>query len=568
MSFNNNTDKSVTSESGRAVAAGHPEAAWAGQTILEAGGNAFDAITAAAFASFVVEPASCGIGGYARLSGWTAQERRLVSVDGYLRAPAAAHENMFEIDDSKPLKYYETPWTCGMKAEVGHLSTGVPGAVPALWEAHGRWGKLAWAEVLTPAIELAERGLPVSWELLLTIARHLPLLQNHPDLYDQLCPAGRLPEIEDQFSSGDILNLDDLARTLRLIAQHGPSGMHTGTVAELIEQAVLNGGGILTAEDLASYRPKVMIEAPLRFHDLDVVTCFCPTSCEFLNLLANLDIGNMDPDGSAYRHAMAECMILAFSDTIRWYGDPEFEDSPVAGLGSAEFARRRAEFISPERAMTRPVRPVHPSELLDDEGSLPERLDVEAWPPRLGGTTQIVASDHHGNMTALCISLSNAFGSMVACPGTGVVLNNGMQNFDPRPGLPNSIKSGKMPIFAAPVIVAARGGRAVFAGAGSGGYRILTGVMHTFVNNVVHGMPLAEAIHAPRVHCQSGKTYVDSRLPESVKQELIRMGHQLWEQRDGPGLNAFGRVCALAGDGATMTAAAYPIWSGGHVASP
>lgn len=546
---------------GGVVSAGHPDAVRAGLTLLEAGGNAFDAIVAAAFASFVVEPAQCGVGGYARLAGFAAGEGRLVSVDGYLRAPAKAREDMFEVDDARGLKYYETPWTKGLKAEKGHLAAGVPGAVAALWEVHQRWGHLDWARVLEPSIRLAESGLVMTWNQLLHICEAHALMRRYPPTHRHFCPGGELPKINGQFGGATSLDLSELARTLRLIATNGASGFHEGRVAELIEREVKAGGGILTADDLASYRPKVLQETPLDFHGLDCITCFCPTSIEFLNLLKSFDLATAR--GATAPHLMAECMLTAFTDTIRWYGDPDFEDAPVAALGSAAFARERARTIDPERAMARPPQPASAGDLaIGNADTLPESLDPKPWAPKLGGTTQVAVCDGAGNMAAVCISLSDAHGSLVYCPGTGVVLNNGMQNFDPRPGRPNSIKPGKMPIFAAPVLVATRQGEPVFAAAGSGGYRILTGVMHTFVNWAVHGMDLERAIEAPRIHCQSRETFVDERFPDAIVEELALMGHDVRLQRDIPGLNAFARVSAVTREpaGGLLTGAAWPPW--------
>ncbi len=543
------------------VSAGHPDAVAAALALLRAGGNAFDAIVAAAFASFVVEPAQCGLGGYARLAGFDADARRLVSVDGYLRAPAAAREDMFEIDDSRGLKYYETPWTRDLKGERGHLAAGVPGAVAALWEVHQRWGRLDWPRVLEPSIRLAERGLTMTWNQLLHICEVHGLMRRYRPIHHHFCPGGELPLINGQFGGATILDLGELAGTLRLIADEGPPGFYEGRTAELIEKEVREGGGIMTAGDLASYRPKVLQETPLNFHGLDCITCFCPTSDEFLNLLANFDLDSAT--GAQAHHVMAECMLTAFTDTIHWYGDPDFEDAPVDALSSAGFARRRARAIDPQRAMKRPPQPASPDDLAVPGRAPPAQpSQTTPWPPKLGGTTQAAVTDAEGNMAALCISLSGAHGSLVYCPGTGVVLNNGMQNFDPRPGRPNSIKPGKMPIFAAPVLLAMRQGEAVFAAAGSGGYRILTGVMHTFVNWAVHGMDLKEAIAAPRVHCQSRETFVDERLPETVVDDLAAMGHDISLQRDMPGLNAFARVSAVTRQPADslLTGAAWPPW--------
>jgi len=556
--------RTVAQGSRGVVSGGDPEAVGAGVAMLEAGGNAWDALVASCFACCVMEPAQCGIGGYARLAGFDAAARRLVSVDAYLRAPAVVTPDMFEIDETRPLKYYETPWTVGRKAELGHLSVGVPGAVPGLWEAHRRWGRMPWAEVLAPAIALADRGLPWSWMQLIHFCEHHDVLRTLDPIRNHFCPDGELPKIPGQFGGGSVIDLSELAATLRLIAEEGPAGMHEGEVARQIEEEVRRGGGILTAGDLAAYRPKVMIEEPQRFAGLDYVTCFCPTSYEVLNILETFDLAAMGPGTTAFHHVMAEASVLGFTDTIRWYGDPDHEDAPVAELCSPAFAARRAGAIAMDRAIARPVEPAHPRDLGINGGALPVTDDVPPWPPKLGGTTHVTTADAEGGMAAACISLSGAHGSLVYCPGTGVVLNNGMQNFDPRPGRPNSLKPGKMPIFAAPVLVAMKDGEPVFASAGSGGYRILPAVLHGFVNRAVHGMALDDALEAPRVHSQSGDTFVDARLPQAVKDDLAALGHRIWEQRDNPGLNAFGRVSAVTRDPAsgTLGAATFPAWRG------
>jgi len=546
------------------VSGGHADSTAAGMAILEAGGNAFDAIVAAAFSSFICEPAQCGLGGYGRLAGFVTAENRMVSVDHYLRAPAGVTETMFEIDESKPVKYYETPWTKGQKAEQGHLAVGVPGSVPGLFETHRRWGRLPWEAVLEPAIAQADAGLKMDWAQLLYICEHHTFLRTMGPLWNHLCPGGELPAIPGQFGGGDTIDLSELAATLRLIAAKGPAGLHEGEIAALIEKEVKAGGGILTAADMAAYRPKVMVETPRRFAGLDYVSCFCPTTYELLNLLETFDLGAMGPDSADYRHVMAECLAVAFSDTIRWYGDPDTDDAPVQELSGMAFAKRRARDIAMDRTLPRPVAPVDPRTLGISETDAPDHLAQDPWPPRLGGTTELATVDGDGNMAALCTSLSGAHGSMVYCPGTGVVLNNGMQNFDPRPGRPNSLKPGKMPIFAAPVIVACRDGKPVWAGSGSGGYRIITGVVHAFVNHAVFGMGIGPAMEAPKVHCQGRDTFIDETLPDAVKAELARRGHSLIAQRDHPGLNAFARVNAVSADPVSgeLRGAAFPGWRG------
>lgn len=177
------------------------------------------------------------------------------------------------------------------------------------------------------------------------------------------------------------------------------------------------------------------------------------------------------------------------------------------------------------------------------------------------GTTQVVAADGDGNLAALITTIGSDFGARIAVPGTGIVLNNGMVNYDPRPGRSNSIAPGKMPFFAVPAIVAARDGRAAFAAAGSGGYAILAGVINTLVNVVDHGLPVQRAIDRPRVHSQGHHTYIDGRVDPAVRTQLAQLGHKLVVQDTTPGELPFSRVSAVAADGDGWTAGHGPAWS-------
>ncbi len=165
-------------------------------------------------------------------------------------------------------------------------------------------------------------------------------------------------------------------------------------------------------------------------------------------------------------------------------------------------------------------------------------------------------------MCCLLTSISGSFGSMVTAPGTGVTLNNGMGNFDPRPGRPNSIAPGKMPIFAVPTLLALEDGRPVFAASGSGGYRITTAVLHALSYWRDFGMSLPQAVAAPRIHCQGKETYVDARIDPAVRDKLAALGHRVLVQQDDPGLNAFGRVSVVARRGGRLQAASGPPWAG------
>lgn len=544
------------------VAAAHPDEVNAGLAMLEAGGNAIDAAVAAAFAAYVLEPSMCGLGGYSFLSAFVASHRELVSVNGYVRAPGASRADMFEIDEGASLKEHGTPYTKGHRAERGHLSVGVPGAVASFYWTQRKFGRLPWAAVLEPAIALAKAGLETTWLLVLELAENLEAIRDMPTLAAMFLPNGRLPRSGGKGEPGERLPMNELAATLERISKEGAAGFYNGPVADAIAATCRAGGGIISREDLASYRPRIVREAPRRYRGLEYITCCDPLGYEALNILEQFDLAGWGPDAVQFRHLMAEALAAAFVDNIAHYGDPDvIGPGPAAALSDPTFGARRAAMLKFEHALSRPVAAIDPAM---PDARLGERIVDDPWPPKLAGTTRIAAADREGNMVSLMTSISASFGSLVAVPGTGIILNNSMWNFDPRPGRPNSIAPGKMPINASPVLLAVENGRAVFAAAGAGGYRIASGVLHTFVNWRDFKLPLADALTAPRVHCQGNKTYVDARIDPTVRDALANFGHSVVVQADDPGLDAFSRVAAVSIDPVSgeLFAASGPPWRG------
>lgn len=554
------TQSEVTGENG-VVAGGHALQAEAGVRVMQQGGNAVDAAVAAAFAGFVCEPSNCGVGGYARLSIYWAERQEFFTIDAYVRAPGAARPDMFELDASVPAQYYGHPHTKGRRAEQGFLAIAVPGAVAGLCAAHAQFGRLPLAEVLAPAIEIAEAGLPVEWRLALTIAYLQASLQTLPDTAALLMPGGRVPSIETAWSQAARLDFSALARTLRRIAAQGAAGFYTGPVAEALERYVTGHGGILTAADLAAYRPKLLREKPARYRGHDYITGFDPVGYEVFNILQQFDLAGYGPDSVEYRHLVAEAFGHAFADNMQYYGDPDFVRSPVAGLSSPAFGALRAAALRLDRAAPRPIAAANPWPY-DDPALAPERLPERPSLGGIAGTTQMAAADRAGNLVTICTSLTSGFGSQVYVPEAGVFLNNAMQNFDPRPDQPNAIAPGKMPIFGVPVLAMARNGQARFGSCGSGGYRILSGTVHTALNVLDFGMPAQPAADAPRVYCQGQETFVDERLPAAVVDELTARGHTVVPQIDRPGSLYFGRVNCITIDPDTrrLAAGAAPAW--------
>jgi len=395
----------------------------------------------------------------------------------------------------------------------------------------------------------------------LAIGERLAAIQALPETASWLLRGNMPPKAEGQLGGGDRLDGTDLARTLERIAAEGARGFHDGPVAAAIERACTSRGGILTAADLAAYRTRILEEKPARYRDRDYITAFDQVGYEALNILDQFDLAQLGRDSVAFRHLVAEAIACAYADSMAHYGDPEFEKSPVEGLASAAFGAARARQLSLGRALPRPVAAADPWPF-DDPAGRPARLPDEPAMARLAGTSQMASADAEGNVCALITSLTSGFGALFLVPGTGVLLNNSMQNFDPRPDQANCIRPGKMPIFAAPTLVAARDGRGVFAGCGSGGYRITTAVLHSFLHATDFGLGPQEAVDAPRVHCQGQETYVDARIAPDARAALAAMGHKIVVQAESPGLNAFGRVNAITVDhDGTMRAGTGPAWS-------
>ncbi|MCC7282432.1 MAG: gamma-glutamyltransferase [Acetobacteraceae bacterium] len=529
------------------VTGGDPAEAAAGIAMIEAGGNAIDALVAAAFTGFVVEPAQCGLGGYGHLALFSARDNAFVTIDHYVRAPSAARPDMFPVDPAKPMKYYGFPHTQAMRAEQGWLAPAVPGAVSGLCAAHAMFGRLPLAQVLEPAIAAAEAGLPVSWQLLLVIAERFEAISAMPALASWLLRDGAPPTPPGQQGGGDRLDCTDLARTLRRIAAEGARGFYEGPVAAAIAAACRAGGGMISEADLAAYRPRILHETPGGYRCMNYITGYDQVGSEALNILSAFDLPQFGRDSLQFRHLVAEALACGFVDSMTHYGDPDFEAAPVQGLASPAFGAARAAGLSLDRALARPVAPADPWPF-EESAARPARIATEPGSARFSGTSQMAAADNEGNMAALITSLTSGFGSLALVPGTGIVLNNAMQNFDPRPEAMNCIRPGKMPIFAVPALVATRDGAACFAGCGSGGYRITSGVLHAFLHTQDFGLGPQAAIDAPRVHCQGKATFVDARISRAVRDGLAALGHEVVVQADSPGLNAFGRVNAITRD--------------------
>jgi gamma-glutamyltranspeptidase/glutathione hydrolase len=508
------------------VVTNHPLASAAGAEMLLAGGNAVDAAIAALFALTVVEPMMVGVlgGGVAHIR--TADGRHVV-LDGLSTAPGAARPDMYEtVSDTLP-DYRET---IGRRNTIGGLAVAVPGALAGWCAALDRFGSLTRADVIEPAIRFAARGFVVSPYLADCVADNAKDLARDPGLARSFLPGGTA------LAAGARLMQPDYAEALRLIARDGPAALYDGPLGAALVAALARDGGIVSAADLAAYG--VVERAPVRgtYRGREIVGPPPPASAgvhiaQMLNLLEGFDVSAMGFGSADAVHLLAEALKLAFADRAAATADPAFVDVPVDRLIAKDYAEtRRAELdMSRARAWSAGVRAGESA-----------------------NTTHVTVADAAGNVVASTQTINGLFGACVQVPGTGMIANNYMLNFDPHPGHALSIAPGKRVFTSMAPMMALRDGRLEFALGLPGGLRIFPSALQAIVNLIDHGMTLQEAVEAPRIWTEGGVLEVEDAIPDAVVDALTARGHRVQRvRRIAGGMNAIG----FAADG-TLTGAA------------
>jgi gamma-glutamyltranspeptidase/glutathione hydrolase len=508
------------------VVTNHPLASVAGAEMLADGGNAVDAAIAALFTLTVVEPMMVGICGAGHAQLWLRGGRHTI-IDNYTTAPAAARPDMYRpVSDTWP-DYMET---VDRENTVGVKAVAVPGTLAGWCEMLARFGTVELPRVMAPAIRHAESGFRVSGYLAECIGEAAPDLARDPETARLFLPGGR------PLGRGARLVQPDAAATLRAIADGGPGLLYDGALGRRIVEHVARGGGVLSLDDLLRYR--TVERAPVRgaYRGVEVAGCPPPTGggvhlLQMLNLLEGHDVGALGFGTADGIHLLAEVMKIAFADRAAATGDPAFVDVPVARLLSKDYASARRREIDPGKAGT-----------------------YGATVPVAGGahTTHVTVADAEGNVVVATQTIHNLFGARTMAPGTGVLLNNTMQIFDPHPGHALSIAPGKrMTSSMAPTLVL-RDGRPLLALGLPGGVRIFTSVLQAIVDVVDHGMTVQEAVEAPRVWTQGQELEVEDAVPETVRGALAARGHRVV-----PLAHVAGGMGAIAFDaGGTLTGAA------------
>lgn len=504
------------------VASDHPLASAAGAAVLKKGGNAFDAAIVTSLMLSVVRPHSTGIGGGGFMVLRDSKGRARV-LDYREVAPAKAHRDMYLDSQGQPLPEIST---------TGYKAVAVPGLLAGLDAIHRAYGSRPLAELLQPAIDAAEKGFAVDAHL----AHAMQVLHQRgarADLKALFFERGQPRQI------GDLQRNPLLAQTLRTVAREGVKAFYSGAVAQKIAAAMQAEGGLITAADLQNYQPTWREPLKGSYRGYEILTMPPPSSggtalLTVLNLLEPYALGwNSSGYGSSqHTHLLAEALKHAFSDRAHYLGDPGFVDVPTARLISKAHA-----------AALRPQLQAAQWQTLSREQYGLKGLEAFqtplAAPSSDGGTTHFAIMDRFGNVVSATETINTYFGAQVVIPGTGLVMNNEMDDFSKSPGVPNAfgligteanaIAPGKKPLSSMTPTIVLKDGQPLLAVGASGGPRIITGTLQTLMNVIDFGMNVNEAVSAPRIHHQwvPETLYIERDMPLDVREALQRRGHTL-----------------------------------------
>ncbi|MDT8414690.1 MAG: gamma-glutamyltransferase [Flavobacteriaceae bacterium] len=466
------------------VVAAHPIASKIGMEVMKNGGNAFDAMAATELALAVVYPRAGNIGGggfmvYRLANGETG------SLDYREKAPLAAHRDMYLDENGEVIPE---------KSSVGIFSVGVPGTVAGIAAAHKKFGKLPWAEVVQPAIEVARNGYPITENASKNLNRFQEAFAQHNDF--------RLPFTADSiWQTGDTIYQADLAETLERIRDQGKAGFYEGKTAELIVSEMQKHNGLITLDDLKNYEAQWRKTIEFDYKGYQITSMAPPSSggiclAQLMEMTEPFDLKNMGYHSPETVQVMVEAERRAYADRAQYLGDPDFVNIPTDSLLAADYLAHRMETFSFEKAGKS-------SDILSGEFQLPSESTE---------TTHYSIVDAEGNAVSVTTTLNSYFGSKVMVAGAGFFLNNEMDDFSAKPGVPNqfglvgyeanSIAPGKRMLSSMTPTLVSKDGKLFMVVGTPGGSTIITSVYQTLLNVIEFDMGMQEAVNAPRFHHQ------------------------------------------------------------------
>lgn len=487
-----------------------------GRDVLRNGGNAVDAAVAMGFALAVTLPRAGNLGGGGFMLVHDAKSGKTTAVDYRERAPKAATRDMYLGPDG----------TVDKKASrYGYRAVAVPGTVAGLRLAHRKFGSRPWGELIMPAILLARDGIQVTRFMARGLERRRKSLARFAATKEIFFKDGR------PLKAGERLVQKDLAWSLARIAVYGAEDFYTGAIARRIVETMERHGGLVSEDDLAGYR--AVLRAPVRgtYRGIEVRSMPPPSSggvhlIQMLNMLEPYDLKTMGAGSAAGYHLMIEAMRRAFADRSKHLGDPDFWPVPVKGLVSKKYAAHLGQSIDRDKASrSADIAPGNPA------------------PYESPDTTHFTVMDRFGNVVSNTTTLNFSYGSRAVAEGTGILLNNEMDDFSAKPGVPNAfglvggkanaIEPMKRPLSSMTPLILFKAGKPWLATGGPGGSRIITNMLHLVVNVVDHRMNIAEATAAPRLHHQwlPDSVRIERGIGADTRRLLEARGHRLKEGR-------------------------------------
>lgn len=511
-----------------------------GADILARGGNAIDAAVATGFALAVTYPSAGNLAGggfmVIRLADGTT-----ITNDHREVAPLAATRDMY-LDASGDV----VPG----RSTSSHLAVGVPGTVDGLLDVLERYGTMSRREVIAPAIRLARNGFPLDLDLARDLAAQLPAMQQYPA---SMAIFSNSRKDGQPWQRGDVLRQTDLARTLELISRKGRDGFYRGRTAALFAAEMKRGGGLITEEDLAGYESVWREPVTGTYRDHQIISMPPPSSggvllVQMLNMLGAHDLRSMGYGSADAVHVMIEAERRAYADRAEYLGDPDFVKVPMAQLIDPAYAKQRFADFNPLKS------------------SRSSEIGAGSWPAESPDTTHVSVIDKAGNAVAYTTTLNLSYGAKMVAEGTGMLLNNEMDDFSSKPDTPNAygligraanaIEPRKRMLSSMTPTIVVKDGKVLLVTGSPGGSTIITTTLQIIVNVIDHGMTLSDAVSSPRVHHQwqpDAVLYERRGLSPDTVKILSERGHQgLTEWKWERGIGDANSVMAVGGGFAGM----------------
>ena len=504
--------KQISESKNGMVTTQHFIATKVGEKILNKGGNAYDAAIAVGFTLAVVLPRAGNIGGGGFMVMHDSPTNQNYSIDFREMAPAKSFTSMYLKEDGS--------FNDKKLSTFGYLASGVPGTVAGFWEVHQKFGSLDWELLLEDAIFYAENGFEITPYM-------GDILTKYKEKLSYFAPTKNIFMKHDPDFTGSTLIQKDLANTLKIIAKKGKDGFYKGEVAQNIASQMQKNGGLITQNDLEAYKPQWRKPLISDYRNNKIITMGPPSSggvhvIQMLNILENYDLQELGHNTPEYINLLAEVMKYAYADRSKHLGDPDFFDVPVSEITNKQYAATIKNQIKLGESI--PSSKILPGSFKDNES-------IE--------TTHFSVADRNGNVVSSTYTLNSTFGSGVIIEGTGILMNNEMDDFSAAPGIPNQfgllgskaneIQPKKRPLSSMTPTIVMKNDQLFFTTGSPGGSRIISAVLQSILNIIDFDMDLKEANKAKRIHhqWQPDILQIEFSLNDDIKNELTKLNYNV-----------------------------------------